>query len=94
MKTTNILKSIALSVAALFFGFIAISLPFNLFNTLSSDAMHIVFISEIIIYFAIGMLFLVFKDKKKQEEIKMQKRHELRNQKIEQVKRDWIDVAA
>ena len=94
MKINNIIKSIALSIAALAVGFIAISLPFNLFSTLSSDAMHIIFISELILYFAIGMIFLVFKDKQKQEKVKMQKRHEQRSQKIEQVKREWIDIAA
>ena len=94
MKGINILKSAALSIASLTVGFIAISFPFRLFDTLTGDAMHIIFISEILIYSLIGALFLVVKEKKKQEEIKNEKRHELRRKKIEQVKRDWIDIAA
>ena len=94
MKGINILKSVALSAASLTVGFIAISFPFRLFDTLTGDAMHIVFISELIIYSLIGAIFLVVKDKRKQEKIKKERRHELRRKKIEQVKRDWIDIAA
>lgn len=93
MKNT-ILKSIALSLSALTVGFFAISLPFNLFDSLSNEAMHIIFIAEIIIYSFIGAIFLIVKDRKKQEEIKNEKRREIRNKKVEQVKRDWIDLAA
>lgn len=94
MKGINILKSIALFTASLTVGFIAISFPFNLFNTLTADEMHIIFISEIIIYSLIGAIFLVVKDKKKQQEIKNKKRREIRKKKLEQVQRDWIDLAA
>ena len=94
MKTNKIIKSIILSIASLAVGFIAISLPFNLFGTLTKDAMHLVFICEIIIYFSLAMIFLVAAEKKKQREIKNAKRHEMRSRKIEQVRREWIDIAA
>ena len=94
MRRNNILKSIALSIAALAVGFFAISLPFNLFDMLTKDAMHIVFISEIVIYFAVAMVYLALVDKKKQEEIKEEKRLSERNRKIERVQREWIDIAA
>ena len=95
MKRKNsLIKSLLLSLAALIIGFFSIALPFNLFNTLTSNAMHIIFISEIIIYFSISMIFLAIADKRKQEKIKIEKRHEERKEKIERVKRDWIDIAA
>ena len=93
-RKNNLLKSALLTLVSLAVGFIAIALPFNLFSTLTSDAMHIIFINEIIIYFSVAMIFLAISDKKKQEKIKLEKRHEERKQKIERVKRDWIDIAA
>ena len=95
MKRNNrIIKSALLTLASLIIGFIAIAVPFNLFYTLTSEAMHIVFIAEIIIYFLVSMFFLIAYDKKKQEKIKLENRHKERLQKIECVKRDWIDIAA
>ena len=94
MKINKILKSIAISFLSLVAGYWAISFPFNLFGTLTKDAMHLVFIAEIIIYFVIAMIFLVIADKRKQEKIKFEQRHEERCRKIEQVKRDWYDIAA
>ena len=94
MKKNNILKSIALSIASLAVGFFAISFPFNLFGTLTKDAMHLVFISEIIIYFGLAMIAIVVAEKKKQQRVKNEQRHEERCRKIEQVKREWIDIAA
>ncbi|MBE6741997.1 MAG: hypothetical protein E7570_06790 [Ruminococcaceae bacterium] len=95
MKRKNtIIKSMLLSIASLITGFVAIALPFNLFKTLSDEAMQIVFISEIIIYFVIGMIFLAVCEKRKQEKIKNAKRHEERKCKIERVRREWIDIAA
>lgn len=94
MKRNSILKSIALSVASLAVGFLAISFPFNLFGTLTKDAMHLVFISEIIIYFGLAMIAIVVAEKKKQQRVKKEQRHEERCRKIEQVKREWIDIAA
>ena len=94
MKINKILKSIAISFLSLVSGYWAISFPFNLFGTLTKDAMHLVFIAEIIIYFVIAMIFLVIADKRKQEKIKFEQRHEERCRKIEQVKRDWYDIAA
>ncbi len=90
----NLLKSALLTLSSLAVGFAAIAFPFNLFSTLTSDAMHVVFISEIIIYFFVAMIFLVVADKKKQRRIKLEQRHEKRKAKIERVKTDWIDIAA
>ena len=93
-KRSNLIKGLVLSVISLAAGFFAISLPFNLISTLSKSAMEVIFLAEIIIYFGIGMIFLVIKDKKNQQRIKDEIRHTKRKEKIEAVKRDWIDIAA
>ena len=93
-RKTSFIKSILLTIASLIIGFIAIAFPFNLFSALSSEAMHIVFISEIIIYFSISMVFLALKDRKAKEKEKLEKRHQQRREKIQRVKTDWIDIAA
>ena len=93
-RKNNILKSMLLTLASLTIGFAAIAFPFNLFKTLTSDAMHVIFISEIVIYFVLGLIFLALADKRKQEKIKRERRHEERRQKIERVQREWIDIAA
>ncbi len=94
MKRKNsLLRSILLTLASLTIGFIAIAFPFNLFKTLNGDAIHLVFIFEIILYFIISMIFLAVSDKRKQEKIKNERRHEERKLKIERVQREWIDIA-
>ena len=90
----KILKSMVLTLTSVVIGFIAIALPFNLLGTLTNDAVHIVFISELVIYFIVALVFLAVSDKKKQEKIKIEKRHEQRREKIERVQREWIDIAA
>ncbi|MFR5877027.1 MAG: hypothetical protein ACLUFN_11125 [Eubacterium sp.] len=88
------LKGLALSMTALIVGFFAISLPFHLFDELSQGAMSVVFIAEIIIYLAIGLGFLVIKDKKQQQKIKAEKRRIKRMQQIKEYQENWINIAA
>lgn len=90
----KVLKGLLLSVLSLIAGYFAISLPFNLFGTLSSSAMHIVFITELAIYFAIGMIFLVAFEKSKEKKVKAEQRHIQRKKKIESVYNDWYNIAA
>ena len=94
MKKRSIIKSLLLTTASLVIGFIAIAFPFNLFKTLTGEAMQVLFISEIVIYSIAALIFLVVSDKRKQERLKSEKRHEARRQKIEQFQREWIDIAA
>lgn len=89
----TLLKGLALSLISLTAGFIAISLPFHIFD-MSSSALNIVFVAELAIYIVIGLIFLIIKDKKEQEKIKMIKRHEKRNKKIKKVHEEWINIAA
>jgi uncharacterized membrane protein YraQ (UPF0718 family) len=90
----KLFKSLGLSVSALAIGFIAISLPFHLFDELSNKAMNAVFITELIIYIAIGLIFAVIKDKKQQQKIKQAKRHIKKEQQIKDCQENWINIAA
>ena len=90
----KILKGLALSVAALAVGYVAISLPFSLFNTLSDRMMEIIFMAEIVLYLITGAIFLIASEKKKEERIKSDARHTARREKIAQVQRDWYNLAA
>lgn len=88
------LKGLILSVSALTVGFFAISLPFHLFDELSGGAMSVVFIAELVIYLAIGLVFLVIKDKTQQKKIKTAQRHIKRQEKIKECQENWINIAA
>lgn len=71
----KLLGRIIISVAAIIVGYWAMVLPFHLFDTLSGIQMRILFISEILIYFAIFSAFFIIKEakterKKKEEEYK------------------------
>ena len=87
-------KAILLSVAALAAGYLAISLPFNLFNTMSDRAMQGIFLGELIIYFVISLIFLVAHQRKKEEKMKAARRHLARREKIARVQSEWYDLAA
>lgn len=60
----SIAKGILISVISLAVGFVAISLPFQLFS-LSDKMMQIVFIGELAIYAIVGGIFLVAKENSK-----------------------------
>ncbi|MBE6720470.1 MAG: hypothetical protein E7571_07445 [Ruminococcaceae bacterium] len=87
-------KATLMSALSLIIGFLAISLPFNLFSTLSSVMIQRVFLGELVIYFVIAMLFLVFQQKKKERLIKSEQRHTARREKIARVQTEWYDLAA
>ncbi len=90
----KIVKGFVLSVLSLAVGYAAISLPFRLFDSLNSGMMQKVFIGELLIYLAVGMVFLVFQQRKKEARVKSEQRHIERREKIERVKTDWYDLAA
>ena len=95
MKNVNrVLKGLLMSVSALAVGFLAMSLPFQLFSELSDTAMEIVFIGEIMIYLTIGMIFLIVKEKKNRQREKQNERHLKRQEKIKKVQEDWYNLAA
>ena len=90
----KLVKAIVLSIAALGVGYMAISLPFHLFTTLSDGLMEVVFMAELIIYAIVGALFLIVSERKKKEKIKTAERHTARREKIARVQREWYDLAA
>ena len=90
----KVLKGLLLSLLALGVGYVAISLPFNLFNTLSDAAMEIIFIGELVIYSAVGGIFLLVNENQKTQKRKAEQRHIERKEKIARVQTDWYDLAA
>ena len=88
------LKAALLSITALAVGYLAISLPFNLFGTLTDSMMEVLFIAELAIYLTIGAIFLVVSQKKKEAREKADRRHTERRAKIARVQTDWYDLAA
>lgn len=90
----NFVKGLVISALSLAVGYAAISLPFRLFDTLTGSMMQKVFIGELIIYLAIGMIFLVYQQKKKEQQAKYRQRHIARREKIARVQTEWYDLAA
>ena len=91
---TKVLKAIIISILSLTVGYLAISIPFRLFNTLDSDAMRMLFIGELIIYITVLLIFLVSRDKVRIKKEKEEQRKFQREEKIKQLRTEWIDLAA
>ncbi len=87
-------KGLLLSIVSLIAGFIAITLPFGLFRSLTGDALHIFFFAELTVYLVIALIFLVITDRKKEQRKKAEKRHTERCEKIRRVQSEWFDIAA
>lgn len=94
MNIKNFGKAVMLSISAIIVGFIAIAVPFRIFDTLSSDGIRILFFVEMTIYIALGMIFLVIQERKNQERVRQAKRHEQRELKIKEVVDNWYNIAA
>ena len=72
------LNNAIISITGIIVGYFAISLPFHLFDQLTGIQMRIIFVAEIIIYFAIFSAFFLIKEKKencRKKEQEYQKRH-------------------
>ena len=66
----NLINKAIISVAALFVGFGAMVLPFQLFTNLTPMQMRILFFAEIVVYFLIASAFFLIKEEKAQREIR------------------------
>ncbi len=93
----NILKAIkgtAVSALIILAGFLAMVIPFNLFDELSSRAMSIIFFGEIAVFIALGFAYLIHKEltqkRKYQEKISCERRR----RKIEEKNEQWLNIAA
>lgn len=76
-KISKIIKGLIISISTLVVGFCAISLPFHLFDALTSREMRIIFISEIIIYLILSMIFLLARENKQEKKKKHQQKREI-----------------
>ncbi len=78
-NSLNVLKTLGVSFLTVLAGFLAMVIPFNLFDELSSRAMSFIFFGEITVYILLGFIFLVHKEisqrKKKAKKIKTQEEY-------------------
>ncbi len=93
-KTKKVLKGILMSALTIAAGFLALALPFKMFTGLSSRDMQILFIAELVVYFVLGMIYLIFKDRNEAEKVKNEERRTARREKFEQAQREYYDLAA
>lgn len=90
----NFAKGLLLSVVSLVVGFVAIGVPFKIFDFLSADGMRILFAVEVAIYLLIGAVFLTIQEKKKKQREQEMKRHEKRQLKVKECVDNWYNIAA
>lgn len=94
MNRKEILKSILLTLASLAGGFAAISLPICIFGSMSTEQVRILFVTELAVYFTVGMVFLLIKDGREQKRKKQRAQHKQRQEKINRVIDEWYNLAA
>ncbi len=90
----NFVKGLLLSIVSLAAGFVAIGVPFRIFDFLSADGMRILFAIEVGIYLGIGLIFLTIQDSKKKQRAKEIKKHEQRQLKVKECVDNWYNIAA
>ena len=90
----KVLKAIIYSVLTLAGGFAAIAVPFNLISTFKSEGLHIVFITELAIYFALGIIFLIAKEKKELKAKREKERRLERRAKFIKAQEEYYNLAA
>lgn len=95
------LSNAIISIAGIIVGYFAMALPFHLFSNLTGIQMRIIFISEILIYFAVFSAYFIIKEHKdncRKKEQKFQQRHNermnKRNRAIKGIKVNHYDLAA
>lgn len=94
MKARELAKGLALSISALAVGFLAIAVPFRIFDTLSLNGVKILFAVEIIAYIITGLIFLAVQDKKNKQKAKAEERLAKRELKVRDVMDNWYNIAA
>lgn len=78
----NTIKTILLSAVTLAAGFIAMSVPFRLFDNLSQMQMRILLIAEVIIYFIIFSVVFLKKEANAQRKAKEKELKEKHNKRV------------
>ena len=97
----KVISTLIISAAAILVGYGAMALPFHLFTNLTGMQMRILFVAEIIIYFAIFSAFFLIKEskiEKRKKERALQERHNRRVSKrqneLKGIKISSFDLAA
>ena len=97
----KLLSNAIISIAGIIVGYFAMALPFHLFSSLTGVQMRILFIAEILIYFAIFSAFFLIKEHKencRKKEQAFQKKHNKRiserNKALEGIRISNFDFAA
>lgn len=93
MNIKNIFKGILISLSSLVVGFFAIAIPFGFFDELTSSQMTIMFATEIIVYFALGCVFLIFKDIENAQKQKARTKQQTKAE-IKTLNTEWYDLVA
>ena len=93
-KTKAVLKGFMMSVITLGVGFFALALPFKMFAGLTSREMRLLFLAELTVYFIMGIVYLIFQDKKIKEKEKNEERRIARRAKFQQAQKEYYDLAA
>ncbi|MDE6723128.1 MAG: hypothetical protein K2J55_02915 [Eubacterium sp.] len=95
------LSNTIISIAGIIVGYFAMAFPFHLFSSLTGVQMRILFIAEILIYFAIFSAFFLIKEHKencRKKEQAFQKKHNKRicerNKALEGIRINDFDFAA
>lgn len=94
MKASNFTKGLFLSMMSLGVGFLAIAIPFRIFDNLSGSGIKILFAVELMLYIGTALIFLAVQDRKNQQKKKEAQRHEKRQLKIKDVQENWYNIAA
>ncbi len=90
----KIFKGFLMTLSTLAVGFIALALPFHLFDELSSKEMQLLFICEITVYLTIGMLYLAAKQRKRDRKIKEKNKALERRAKFQKAFDEYYSLAA
>lgn len=94
MNKKDLLKGALIAIGSLVAGFLAISLPFNLLNELSSSQMTMVFAIEIVSYSLIGLIFLTARQIEADKKKKKQEKRIKRQTEIKRLNNEWYDLVA
>lgn len=93
-KLKNFLYGLFLSTISLAVCFLALAIPFQLFNEISGFGIKLLFLCEIIVYSVIALICLVVKEKNNQKKEKQKQKRIKRDEKIKKMQEEWLNIAA
>lgn len=90
----KMISGLIMSTAALVTAFLALAVPFKLFGTLEGAQLRAIFLVEVAAYFVLGMLFLVFRERKRVKKEQAYLKRIERRQKFQKAQEEYYDLAA